>query len=250
MASYIAAAGIVGSGCIGDLRGSSKGLLNIPECVKTSLSLMLFCERKVPIPRSSSIVRNQPLVYVLGGTQDSLEWKFQRVASLYKYGLAWKILLARVPGITVFSPELGRNLTNDEWAVSRLEAFGVRRGDIRFIEVGPGWFGTLTEAKEVSRYVKRYGSPPLILVSAPYHTKRARLAFSNSLGPEYQELFVYGSGEKASFLTLLNEYLKLITYKYFLIPSQSLISIIGPIFYSISDRIEEIKEVTRYRSAR
>jgi hypothetical protein len=244
-ASYIAAAGIVGSGCICDFCGSPKSLLNIRECVETSLSLMLFCERKVPIPPSSSNVRNQPLVYVLGGTQDSLEWKFQRAASLYKYGLAWKILLARVPGITAFSPELGRNLTNDEWAISRLEAFGVQPGDIRFIEVVPGWFGTLTEAKEVSRYVKRYGSPPLILVSAPYHTKRARLAFSNYLGPEYQELFVYGSGEEVRLLTLLNEYLKLIAYKYFLIPSKTLISIIGPIFYSGSERIEEIKEVTR-----
>lgn len=189
---------------------------------------MLSGERKVPIPQSSSIVRNKPLVYVLGGTQDSLEWKFQRTASLYKDGLAGKILLLRVPGITAFSPELGRNLTNDEWAVRRLEVFGVRPGDIRFIEVVPGWFGTLTEAKEVSRYVKRYGSPPLILVSAPYHTKRARLAFSNSLGAGYQELFVYGSGEEVGIFTLLNEYLKLITYKYFLIPSQNLISVIGP----------------------
>jgi hypothetical protein len=39
--------------------------------------------------------------------------------------VAYKILIMTEPGITEYSPDLDRNLTNDEWVVMKLISIGV-----------------------------------------------------------------------------------------------------------------------------
>lgn len=53
-------------------------------------------------------------IYILGGSQRSLEYKFETAADLYNSGVRKKVLILHHPGITEYSPSLRRNLTNDD----------------------------------------------------------------------------------------------------------------------------------------
>lgn len=78
------------------------------------------------------------------------------------------------PGETE-SPPL---IANDVWAVKRLRELGVAQEDTEIVRVDGKIFGTLSEAETLSRIASGRGYRNLLLITAPYHTKRVRLAFS------------------------------------------------------------------------
>ena len=99
----------------------------------------------------------QSVVYILGGTQDSLVLKFRTAIGLCGSGTAKKIMLLSTPAITEYDEILGRNLTNDEWALKELSGLGIACSHIEFIRAEDGFFGTLSEAKAVRKAVLSEG---------------------------------------------------------------------------------------------
>ena len=156
-------------------------------------------------------------VYVLGGSQSSLEYKFKTVADCYRKGICKTILILSRPGITEYSRSLGRNLTNNEWAILKLKALGVSEKDVETVDIEAGFFGTLTEAKHVSVLAEKRGYTSLMLITAPYHTKRVKVSFAGMLGDKDITLYVRGSAEQYSLSVLIEEFIKLKIYQYFLI---------------------------------
>ena len=141
--------------------------------VLNSISGKLILEKNLPSNVSEKKeIKIKPLIYVLGGNQDSLVNRFRKAASLYHKGFSKKILILSRPGITEFSPELGRNLTNNEWAIKELEKLNVRKEDVEPVSVQNNGFGTLSEARNLSDVVRKRGCNRLILVTSDYHTRR------------------------------------------------------------------------------
>ena len=166
-----------------------------------------------PLPPSATI----DAVYVLGGSQTSLEEKFKTVAKYYHNGICKRILILSRPGITEYSSLLGRNLTNNEWATLKLKESGVSEKNVETVDIEQGFFGTLTEAKYISWLAKKRGYRSLMLITAPYHTKRVKVSFTSMLDDTEISLYVRGSAESASLSALVGEFIKLKTYEYFLI---------------------------------
>jgi uncharacterized SAM-binding protein YcdF (DUF218 family) len=152
------------------------------------------------------------MIYVLGGNQESLSTRFRKAASLYHQGLSRRIWILDRPGITEFSPDLGRNLTNNEWAIRELERLEVRKEDVEPVAVQSSFLGTLSEARDVAEFARRKGCRRLILVSSAHHTRRVLRAFSRYAPRGSLELYVYGAGDAADLRVLLPEYVKLVFY--------------------------------------
>ena len=114
--------------------------------------------------REDSVIRANVVdaIYLLGGSQNSLQFKFNRTAMLYHQGICKKILILSRPGKTEFSSLLGRNLTNDEWAIQKLEDLGISKRDVEAVDIKRGFFGTFVEAKCISELVHKRGYKNLI----------------------------------------------------------------------------------------
>ncbi len=157
--------------------------------------------------------QSKKIIYVLGGSQKSLYHRFKTAARVYQESDAQKILILSRRGITEYDPLLGRNLTNDEWAIKKLKELGVQKRNIEPLFINYGLFGTLAEAKGVSQEVINKGYDVIILVSSPYHTARVRECFSKYLKDKDITIFVYGSDDYLPLWGLLIEYFKLLLYK-------------------------------------
>lgn len=156
---------------------------------------------------------SRKVIYVLGGAGHSIERRFKTASDLYHNNIAKKIFILSEPGITEYDPSLGRNLTNDEWSIKKLISYGIAKESIVPLRLKPGFFGTLREAREVSREVLSRRYNVLILVSSPYHTMRVRESFSKYLKDKGIDVFVYHSDDYPQLWVLLIEYLKLKIYE-------------------------------------
>ena len=169
-------------------------------------------------PHESSS-KSDDVIYVMGGAQESLRYRFKTGAELYHQGRGKKILILSEPGITEYDPVIQRNLTNDEWAIRQLVDLGVRREDIEPVQLEEGFFGTVAEAKGVSAIASKKGYKHLILVSSPCHTMRVWVTFSRFLKNRDTVLDVYASNDHANLRNLLLEYLKLVIYENVVLPT-------------------------------
>ena len=152
-------------------------------------------------------------IYIMGGSQRSLNGRFEVAAQLYRNGVARKILIPHRPGITEYNKSLGRNLTNDEWSIRKLVWLGVKSEDIEPVYIEKGLLGTWAEAKAIGQLASERGFGRVVVVSSSYHTKRVTLSFSQALGRLGVELYVYMSADEADLGGLMIEYLKLGIYK-------------------------------------
>ncbi|NOZ67823.1 MAG: YdcF family protein [Deferribacteres bacterium] len=157
------------------------------------------------------------VIYVLGGGQNSLRNRFETAADLYRRGLSKKILFLDRPGITQYNALLSRNLTNNEWAIKRLVALGVKKEDAEPVSLRKGFFGTFTEAKGIPDIVFKRGYKRLILVTSSYHTMRVWKSFSEFARERNIDLYIYMSSEPVDLRELLLEYFKLLVYTNFLL---------------------------------
>ena len=156
-------------------------------------------------------------IYVLGGNQRSLDLKFKTAADLYHKRIVNKIIILCRPGITDYSRMLGRNLTNNEWAVLKLEQLDIPKKNIEFARVNEGFFGTFSEAKDISRLINNRHYKHIVLITSASHTQRVKISFEKFLGNQNISLFVQGSGETSSLHGLIIEFIKLKIYEYFLL---------------------------------
>lgn len=157
------------------------------------------------------------VLYVLGGNQDDLEIRLATVSSLYHQGVCARIWILSEAGSAEFSAELGRNLTNDEWAARKLQDFGVPQSAVEFKDVKIGFFGTLSEAEGVSELLMKKAVRSIGLVSSSYHTRRVRLAFQKLLDRQGITFFVMGADQTILLRHALLEFGKLKIYQWFLV---------------------------------
>lgn len=169
----------------------------------------------------SQIPDNNNIVYVLGGWQGSLESRFRVAAELYHQGVAKKILFLSVPGITEYDTQLGRNLTNDEWAIKVLINYGVKKEDIEPVLLEKGFFGTFSEAKGVANLAAGRDYKHLILITSSYHALRTRMTFSRFLKDHEIILHVRTIDEAIGLYPALLENFKIILYREVLLPIYS-----------------------------
>jgi uncharacterized SAM-binding protein YcdF (DUF218 family) len=167
------------------------------------------------LPDSHSV--NNDVVYILGGNEESLEAKFRTASKLIRDGQAARVLVFSHPTLMSFSPALGRNLTFDEWAVATLGALGVKSDAIDFVSFEEGFFGTWSEARGVSRLAGERGYRRLILVTSPFHSRRAWESFSRAIEQSDTRLYLYLSDDPAYLRHLLPEFFKLLFYRAFVL---------------------------------
>jgi uncharacterized SAM-binding protein YcdF (DUF218 family) len=163
------------------------------------------------LPESASA--GNDVVYVLGGTPDSLRAKFQIAAKLLRDGKAARVLVLSQQTSMGFSPVLGRNQTADKWVVRNLGAYGITPKAIELVAVKEEFFGTWSEAKSLSRIVRERGHRRLLLVTSPFHSRRVWESFSRTVEHPDESLFLYLSDEPTHLRHLLPEYLKLLLYR-------------------------------------
>jgi uncharacterized SAM-binding protein YcdF (DUF218 family) len=180
--------------------------------LKAHLTEKLVLSNCLPNYFADDQVVSEKVIYILGGDQNSLTFRFKTAAELYQQHSAGKIITLSTPGITEYEPSLGRNLTNDEWKMDKLMALGVSLRDIELLSVEGGFFGTLREARTVSQVVLNRKYKTLILITSPYHALRAYKSFSKYLVNKGINIYIYTSYDDANVIGLLTEYFKLIFY--------------------------------------
>lgn len=178
----------------------------------------LVFEHHLPRGNGGHLPDTSAMVYILGGSQESLMYQCETVGRLVAERAARNVLVLHRPGITEYSPALGRNLTNDEWAAEKLKEEGVAVENLEFIPVPPASFDTFAEARGISSLARARRVKRLVLVSSTHHTKRVWLSFSHFNEDNAFEFYTYGSEERAGIFELLMENMKLGMYRYFVFP--------------------------------
>lgn len=167
--------------------------------------------------REAPFERSPAIAYVLGGTEASLKKRFLLAAALYKEGTVAKVLFLSRSGKTHYDQDLGRNLTNDEWATRCLTDLGLSPKDLEPIVVPSGVLGTLGEADTVIEVTRLRGYQTLILVTSDYHTQRVWQTFTSLAAGQDVSLYIYAADDQVGGLALIWECLKLVIYKIFII---------------------------------
>ena len=177
----------------------------------------LYLLKKLVYSNPPPIGEKVDVIYVLGGSQRSLELKYKTAAKLYHQGIGNRIWILSRPGITEYNRSIGRNLTNDEWSQTKLKKLGVPEKNVEAIEIREGFFGTFSEAKGISALMmnKRYKS--IVLITSPGHTYRTKLSFDDFLQNQNDNIYVQSSDEKFLLRSLIVEFVKLKIYQLFLI---------------------------------
>ncbi len=156
-------------------------------------------------------------IYILGGSQKSLELKFKAAGGLFQTKQIEKILVLSMRGVTEYNSSLGRNMTFDEWSTMKLIQYGVPGGHIEFQKLKEGFFGTLSEARGVALLAEKRQYKTIILIAAGYHTHRVKVSFEHYFKTNDTALIRYGSHENVRLKTLIVEFIKLKIYQHFLI---------------------------------
>jgi uncharacterized SAM-binding protein YcdF (DUF218 family) len=108
--------------------------------------------------------------------------RIQHAAALFRSGRALRVLLTDDGLKRAWSRELQRNPSSMEQGLAALERGGVPRDRV---EVLPGIVhGTIDEARAVKRYVSATGVRSLVVVTSPYHSRRALWALKHELRGE------------------------------------------------------------------
>ena len=197
---------------------AGRRIRGIEDRLKLYLMKGLVFEHHLPRDNGGRQPDPSSVIYILGGEQESMRYKCNTVGTLYSEKGPWKVLVNHRPGITEYSPALGRNLTNDEWATVKLKDDGVAVENVEFIPVPAATFDTFAEARGISSLARSRRVKRLVLVSSTHHTKRVWLSFSHFNVDNAVEIFTYGSEERADIFELLMENLKLRIYRYFVLP--------------------------------
>ena len=168
--------------------------------------------RFIPPPPNAKV----DVIYIMGGAQRSLEYKYKIAADLFHKGTCNRIWILSRPGKTEYNPSVGKNLTNDEWSLLKFNEFGVQKEYVEPIKMKEGFFGTFSEAKGISSLMEGKSYKSILLISVPYHTRRTIVSFRNFLNNHNIALYIQGSGENVFLRDLIVEFLKLKIYQYFL----------------------------------
>lgn len=163
------------------------------------------------LPKSSS-----DALYILGGSSTSTYRHIIAAAEIYKNKKTNKILIFSSLEKNEYDPILNRNLTNNEWIVKHLVERGVSKDDIDTVLVSKGRFGTLSEARDVTKYAKRENYRSIILLSSPCHGRRVSNSFKHFLNLAGIKAYVQASDDVFYMRELLLEFVKVQVYRFLL----------------------------------
>ncbi len=148
------------------------------------------------LPRTQSgadflVDRDDPvhadLIYLLGGNYDV---RGPEAARLFNLHLAPRILLAREPG----SPG-GSQKNFTDTTVRILLDRGVPRDRIVQIYPSNGVRSTADEARALALYLRTYPAHTILVVTSPFHTRRARLALGRAITGGHQLRMIAAPGD-------------------------------------------------------
>ena len=183
--------------------------LAFEDRIRESMLQPLVVSRHLP----EAVSAGGAVVYLLGGTTDSLLSKFRTSSRLVHDGKVERVLVQSQVVLMAFVPSLNRNLTANEWVVEKLGALGVPAEKIEFLAFQEGYFGTWSEAKALARLAREQGIRNLVLVTSPFHSRRVLESFSRTVERPGMRLFLYHCDETASIRLLVLEYIKLLFYR-------------------------------------
>lgn len=157
------------------------------------------------------------IIYVLGGSQDTLINTYKCASELYKKNIIKYIFILDRHSNKKYYPIMNKYYTNNEWSLNELGIHGVKRESIRFVSIPKSVFGTFTEAEEMTKIAAKYNYRKIILVTSEYHTKRAFNAFYYFSRKYNLEIFVYGSKDDIDIGDYFVEFMKNILYDHLLL---------------------------------
>lgn len=154
-------------------------------------------------------------IYVFSGNLDEYLWRIEAAAGAFKQFNAKEILLSDDRNIGPWVPELQKNLNFVERGKRRLMELGIPEESILIL---PGNFeGTIGEARILQKYFLTHPTNSLIIVTSPYHLRRAHWSVRKSLNSAL-DIYTYTFSleihrETLSFPHVLTEYIKLFYYR-------------------------------------
>jgi uncharacterized SAM-binding protein YcdF (DUF218 family) len=152
-------------------------------------------------------------LYILGGSPRSTYKHLITASELYKRKMTSCILLFKKNSKTEYDPILHRNLTNNEWEIRYLKKWGVPDSAIKTVPVHEKFFGTLSEAQDLSSYFIGNKYKSVILVSSPCHSRRLSNCFRHYLKSSGIKISVQGSDDPFYMRELIFETIKVQVYK-------------------------------------
>lgn len=158
-------------------------------------------------------------IYIMGGAPPSLWRHFLAASEMYRVnGIRSSILvLGHGDEIMGYNVKLGRTLTRDEWAIENLTRMGVPRSLVEIVDVKSGFFGTLSEARTLSKLFRERQYRRVAIVSSPYHSRRVRLCFSSYLRNSEVEVHYVGSDGTFLLRNSMTELFKVVVYRIMLL---------------------------------
>jgi len=162
--------------------------------------------------------KKQQIIYVMGGDQISLKARFRKASQLFQSGFGDRIWVYILPGETTFDRSIGRSLLKQEWALKQFMQLSITEKDIDFIDFEEGFFGTLTEGQKIIGHARHLGYEHINIVTSTYHTKRVEVTFSGFSEKSNISFNIYDAEDITGFRYLLKEYIKLLVYRYILLP--------------------------------
>ncbi|MBV8069457.1 MAG: YdcF family protein [Acidobacteriaceae bacterium] len=129
------------------------------------------------------------LIYLLGG---DYSLRAPVAAALFNEGWAPKIVIAREPADPKRVLNGGENFTDT--TIGILVARGVPRDRIIQFEPRNGVRSTADEARALRLYVDAYPAATILVVTSPFHARRARMALARALPSGVRLVMVGASG--------------------------------------------------------
>ena len=102
----------------------------------------------------------------------------------------------------------------------QLKKFGVPSEKVEVVELQDRFFGTLSEAEQISELVRQRGLKTLLLISQPFHTHRVYMSFKKFLPQEKFSFYVQSSIDSQRLFELAIEYLKMNVYDHLFLGSK------------------------------
>jgi uncharacterized SAM-binding protein YcdF (DUF218 family) len=182
-----------------------------PKFIKTAFERYLILPQKLPENTKADAL------YILGGSFLSTINHIETAVRLYKEGVTKSILIFNTSSGTKDKILFEDSSVCDKWEISSLEEYGVLRSDIECVPVKEGFFGTLSEAHDISKYLLENNYKSVILLSADCHTRRVFDAFSHFL--KATDVQIYSTSSKAPFFfrEMTIETVKVTVYKVILL---------------------------------
>jgi uncharacterized SAM-binding protein YcdF (DUF218 family) len=154
-------------------------------------------------------------IYVFCGSLDEYLWRVDAAAEAFKRFSANEVILFDDRNLGPWVPELGRNLTFVERAQRRLIQKGIPNDDI--VVLRAKILETWDEAKGLNNFIDRHPTTSLLIVTSPYHLRRAYWSVTQNLNKRHQVYtyapeMVFNEGLSNTY-TLIKESIKLNLYR-------------------------------------